>query len=109
MKFKNKPGIVRMSMLAAVFLSMVNTVCFAEKAAVLPELSDPASFHIDGERIYIVERTTIHIYSSKDYTLIKKFGKRGEGPGEFRTGQESSVLLYVQPDYLQVNLLFARP
>jgi len=85
-----------------VFLFLTG-VCAAEKAAVFRDISDPGGIHVDGERIYIVERASILIYSSKDYKFIKKFGKRGEGPGEFRTGQEDHVLLYVQPDYLQVN------
>lgn len=82
---------------------LLGGVCFGEKVAVFPGLSDPAGMHIDGERIYIIERATIHIYSSTDYKLIKTFGNRGEGPGEFRTGQEDAVLLNVLPDYLLVN------
>jgi len=85
------------------FFVLLAGVCSGERVAVFLDLSDPAGIHSDGERIYIVERATIRIYSSADYRFINVFGKRGEGPGEFRTGQEDSVLLNVQPDYLAVN------
>lgn len=84
-------------------LVLLAGVCFGERVTIFPDLSDPAFIHLDGERLYIVERTTIRIYSSADYKLIKTFGNRGEGPGEFRTGQEDAVLLNVQPDCLVVN------
>ena len=76
---------------------------FRRKSSRITGLFDPAFIHIDEERIYVVERATIHLYSTADYKLIKTFGKIGEGPGEFRTGQGDAVILDVQPDYLLVN------
>jgi hypothetical protein len=38
---------------------------------------------MENDRLYITEETTVYIYSTQDYHLIKKFGKSGEGPGEF--------------------------
>lgn len=52
--------------------------------AVFKELMQPNRFYLDQENIYITERTTIFIYSLKDFRLIRKFGKQGEGPGEFK-------------------------
>lgn len=102
MTLENNSNIAVLLMAAVVFVLSAG-ICFGEKVAVFAGLADPSFIHIDGERIYIVERSTIHIYSSTDYKLIKTFGKSGEGPGESRTGQEDSVLLDVQPDYLLVN------
>jgi hypothetical protein len=56
----------------------------AKKLADLPELMKPQRMVVDGNRLFIVEGTSIYIYSLKDYKLIKKFGKTGEGPGEFK-------------------------
>jgi len=53
-----------------------------EKIAVLTDVLKPEQFLVAGERFYIMESTTIFIYSLKDFTLIKKFGRKGEGPGE---------------------------
>jgi hypothetical protein len=49
----------------------------------------------------------IYIYSSKDFTLKKKFGKKGEGPGEFKVNPAAVAKLqvYVQPGCIIVNNL----
>lgn len=49
----------------------------------LPEVAAPAMMAVHGGKLYILERTTIFIYSLKQKKLLKTFGKEGEGPGEF--------------------------
>jgi hypothetical protein len=56
----------------------------AEKIATLEGLMRPDMIDIGNNRIYISERATIYIYSLEDFRLIKKFGKEGEGPREFK-------------------------
>jgi len=55
----------------------------SEIIATFPDILKPTGIVIDGDYIYISEDVTIFIYSMKDFKLIKKFGKKGEGPGEF--------------------------
>jgi hypothetical protein len=38
---------------------------------------------VDKNQLYITDGASVFIYSLKDYQLQKKFGKRGEAPGEF--------------------------
>lgn len=54
------------------------------KVVPLPGIYKPFIFFVHGDYIYIVEGTTISIFSGKDFNLINKFGKQGEGPQEFR-------------------------
>jgi len=54
------------------------------KNITLPEVLMPRYIAVSGNRIYIAEKTSIHIYSKKDLVYIKKAGRQGEGPGEFR-------------------------
>jgi hypothetical protein len=54
------------------------------KKITLPEVLRPRYIVVSNNRIYIAEKTTIHIYSQKDFVYIKKAGRQGEGPGEFR-------------------------
>lgn len=56
----------------------------AEKIADLTEIAKPQNMAISNKKLYISEEATIYIYSLKDFTLIKKFGKSGEGPEEFK-------------------------
>jgi hypothetical protein len=85
-------------------LILLSGLALAEKAASFPELTNPYEFHINNNRIYITDDVTVYIYSLKDYRLIKKFGKKGEGPGEFLiVGAGNGLMLGFQPDHIVVN------
>ena len=49
----------------------------------MPDLEDPHTLFINGDDIYIGQRSRIYIYKYPD-KLELVFGKKGEGPGEFR-------------------------
>jgi hypothetical protein len=55
-----------------------------EKAATLPGILKPQRIYVHKNRLYIVERITVSIFSSDNFNLINKTGKEGEGPGEFK-------------------------
>lgn len=57
----------------------------AEKIADLKDVMEPASIRIDGNSVYIPDRSVIHFYTLEPLALIKSFGMRGEGPGEFNS------------------------
>lgn len=73
----------------------------AEKVADLPELAKPASIVIDSSRLYICDNDTIHMYGLKPFGYKGKFGRAGEGPGEFN----SRPHLAVQADQFFVNTM----
>jgi hypothetical protein len=93
--------------LAAIILVLIlcgtGNVIMAEKVAILTDIQAPGDINIDDERIYITQQATIFIYSLKDYTLIKKFGKKGEGPGEFKLSADNIVFLTMEPNRLLIN------
>ena len=72
---------------------------FPERLATLPEIMKPASISVDNNQLYVVEESTIYLYSTKDFKLVKQFGRQGEGPGEFK----NIPILKVFPDYLLIN------
>ena len=82
------------------FLIFCVTGLFPEKLGVLEEIGRPDMLDVDGDRLYITEGASIYIYSIKDLSLIKKFGKAGEGPREFQVGR--FLRLNIRPDDLQV-------
>jgi hypothetical protein len=75
----------------------------ANRVAVLPEIFNAGSIQVDRDYIYIVQEATIFIYAIDNFRLVKKFGQRGEGPGEFILSDDNMVDLSVQPEYLLVN------
>ena len=91
------------SFLAVLFLTCLVS---AAKVAVLSELQRPASITVDGNQVFITEGINVYIYSAKDYSLQKKFGKEGEGPQEFKhhpNPMSESIRIIVQPKEILVN------
>lgn len=95
-----------MKTISLFFLCLLMTVClFPDRRVELPNLEKPDSITADGDRIYITDRGGILIYSLKDLRFVRKFGRLGEGPKEFRIAARANLglQLYVGPDYLMVN------
>jgi len=95
---------------AAVFCILISTLGAATTIPVLSEISKPEQrMVIDNDNIYIVEGTTIFIYALKDFKLVAKFGKKGEGPREFMTsalmGPLGQLYLDVGPTEIMVKSL----
>ncbi len=59
------------------------TPVHAEKVAVISDILKPDSIAVDDSQLYVVEGATVFIYSLKDYKLVTKFGREGQGPQEF--------------------------
>lgn len=75
-----------------------------DKVATLKEVIKPDMMQVKNGKLYVLERTTIFIYSLKDFSLLKKFGREGEGPKEFQArpfGPPMSLSFY--SDNLVVN------
>ncbi|MCP4218542.1 MAG: hypothetical protein GY765_28160, partial [bacterium] len=59
----------------------------------IPQLMKPTGIFVDDSRLYIVETSSISIFNKKDLMLIKKFGKAGEGPEEFKANKAAPIKL----------------
>jgi hypothetical protein len=89
-----------------IFLILViYSLQYPEKVASLPEIMQPKIPQIEGDKLYITENATIYIYSLKDYSFIKKFGKKGEGPGEFMIAPTANLSVFPHKDKLIINSL----
>jgi hypothetical protein len=83
-----------------VFLFLFAGLVFAGKIVPLDGPLRPHIIKVNEERVYIVDGITIYIYSLREFKLIKKFGKEGEGPQEFK---ERIYGLDIRPDFIIVN------
>lgn len=79
-------------------------IILAGKTVKLPELLNPNSIVVHGDRFFVIDGPRIYIYSQKDFKLMKKFGNKGEGPGEFMIFPGiPSFQLICHPDKIQIN------
>lgn len=74
------------------------------KVIPLPDMMKPELLFFDNAQMYVTEGTSIYIYSLKDFKLVKKFGKRGEGPREFMINpQIGGLTLDVQTEDIIIS------
>lgn len=83
-----------------VLLLLTASLMYAVEIGPLAELNRPEMMRVDKDQIYITEGASIFIYSL-DGKLLKKFGKKGEGPMEFMVNPMAGGLqICVLPDAL---------
>jgi len=85
-------------------LSYLWTTNHSQKVGVLREVVKPEMMLVKNNKLYVLEKTSIFIYSLKEFHLLKKLGRQGEGPGEFIArpfGPPMTLSFYL--DYLAVN------
>lgn len=75
----------------------------AKEVVVLKELTYPYNMQISENEIFISEQAHIYIYSLNDLKLIRKFGRKGEGPGEFITHKVKPIQFDVHPECVYVE------
>lgn len=71
-------------LLLAILLLIVSPLGFASKVGNLTGVNKPNALSVDGDRVYITEGTSVHIYSLDPLKHLVTFGSPGEGPGEFK-------------------------
>jgi hypothetical protein len=96
MSYKQKTGL-----LFILIFFFFSGASHAKKLAALPDILKPLRLTIDTDRFYVTEGTTIYIYSLKDFKLMKKFGKSGEGPQEFNGNLPIQII--PKADDLMIN------
>jgi hypothetical protein len=89
-----------MFVLLVLFLSCFG---FAEKKATLHEVMNPGGLQVDDSQLYVSETAAVYIYSLKDFKFVKKFGKQGEGPGEFAFHPRIQPTVNASGDELIIN------
>ncbi len=94
-------GRSKMKILRFFLLFVCAAPLFPEKVAELPEVDHPAAMTIADSILYICDRESIHLFQLKPFHFVEKFGRRGEGPGEFN----SPPHLVVYPNHLFINTM----
>ena len=85
------------TVLLILFVILLTFVLYSEKITTIPELMGPQFLAVDDSRFYVSEGATVSIFDLKDFHLIKKFGKEGNGPKEFSTaGGRLPLFIIVQ-------------
>ncbi len=80
-------------------LFLLAGIAWAEKAVVLPGITNPYTITATKDKLYVTEPVTVYIYSLTDYSLIKKFGEEGGEEGKFN----GLIKLHTGPDYIFIN------
>lgn len=68
----------------------------------LPDLVDPHMMVVRHNKLFVTERSKVYVYELPD-KLIRMFGKKGEGPGEFREFFDQGLMVSFVDDLLCVG------
>lgn len=66
-----------------------------KKLATLKEVVNATDMDIDGEELYVLDEVVVYVYSLKDYRLLRKFGRKGNGPGEMVYHRVTVVMMEI--------------
>jgi hypothetical protein len=72
---------------------------FSKTPTTLKDIYQPESLTVKGDFFYIVHKCTIMRFSLKEHKFLNRFGKRGEGPGEFKY----PPLIHVTDEHIFAN------
>ena len=86
-----------------ILLLILAAFVLAAKIVPMPDIIKADIIKVDGHDMVIAEGAAISIYSLKDFKLIKKFGKEGEGPQEFKTFMGFGLTVDIYPEHILVN------
>ena len=89
-----------------VFLIVLTALAHAgygEAIRVLPELVAPSFLDSDGDSLFVLDQYTVYVYSLENFSLVKSFGKQGEGPGELMTQPDLPITMMVHGDQVILN------
>ncbi len=68
----------------------------------LPHLEKPSTVKVDDHQLYIVDGHTISIYSLPEVKLIKRFGRKGQGPQEFQIHRVLPLYIQLMDDSMAI-------
>lgn len=84
-------------------LLIFSSFVFSEKLSVLAELTNPAMIEINGDELYVLDGAEVYVYSLHDYGFLRKFGKKGEGPGELLPQPDLPIVMQIYSEYVLLN------
>jgi hypothetical protein len=94
-----------LSLIVGIFLS-ARPIAVAEEVTriiPLPQVEEPRQVCAEHDRVYIVDDKDIVVYSFADGRFLRKVGRVGQGPGEFKIGPGRLAVL---DDRLAVRDMF---
>ncbi len=82
-------------MITVLFFFLLPGMVLGSRIIPLPGLNNPDSITVEKDRVYITDGASVYIYtlSEGDLRLVKSFGKKGEGPREFRVAMGATARL----------------
>lgn len=61
------------------------TAVYPEVVATFPDMAKPLELRMDNGYVFISDQSSVFVYDEITYKLVRKLGKKGEGPEEFKT------------------------
>jgi len=93
---------MKKTVLSVIFL-LSALYCFPREGGVLTGVNRPGMIGVSNDELYVIEDATVFVYSIDDCRLKRKFGEKGEGPGELKVVPSWVNGITVFPDSVYVE------
>ena len=77
-----------------------------KRVSILKEVVNATAIEISGNRLFVLDQEKVYVYSLNDFQLLRKFGRRGRGPGEFVYHPISQVKIELFDDKILLQRMF---
>jgi len=84
-------------------LLLSNLCLTAEKIGILENVLVPEGFVVNRGEVFILEGASVMVFNLSDLTLLRQFGREGQGPGEVTVTPWLSNLLYMHRDKILID------
>jgi len=81
------------------FLIFCSSFIISAEVIPLPDLNKPTLVMVNQGRVLITDFPHVYVYNLKDFKLVAKIGKAGEGPQEFA----NALRLQPHPEYIVIG------
>lgn len=96
----------RAAIITAILIIFVGVNLFPEKIAEFSDIYRPSMMDISDNEIYILDDFSVKVYSLEDYRFLRKFGKKGEGPGELLSTSDTGATMTVKGEHVFLNSVY---
>ena len=76
---------------------------FGAKVTEISDIIRVDMMAVDGHTLYVLDNTTVHVYSLKNHKLVTRFGKKGNGPGEFNPNFIERLVMQLDGDHVVLS------
>ena len=80
-------------LILVIFVLLLSGFIYPTQVIPLPDINKPSIIKIGQDKLFVAEQYIVKLISLNTFKTMSVFGRRGEGPGEFRGDISNMIIL----------------